>query len=273
MDFDVYIVDAFAERPLTGNPAAVVPLSAWLPDATMQAIADEMSLSETVFIVPASRPDPGTAVYDIRWFTPTVEVDLVGHATLAAGHIVMQRLSPDASRVVFRSQSGPLTVARAGDALAMDMPALVPQAVDAPPGVAAALGATPVEHLAAKHHLFVLRSADEVRALAPDLAAVARLPLPAVIVTAQADPGAGCDFVSRFFAPKNGVPEDPVAGVAHCCLAPFWAQRLGKAQLVGRQLSRRGGTVTCEMVRGADGAARVVLGGQAVTVLVGRLFV
>lgn len=258
----MFIVDAFADGPLTGNPAAVCPLDRWLPDPLMQQIADEMSLSETVFFVPEGEG------FRIRWFTPTKEVDLVGHATLAAGHIVLERIRPTAAEVHFSSLGGPLSVARAGDRLAMDMPALVPASTQSPPGLAAMLGIEPVATLTAKHHLFVFERAADISRLKPDLAAVARLPLPALIVTAPADHGSDHDFVSRFFAPANGVPEDPVAGVAHCCLSPYWSARLGRSSLVGRQLSRRGGTVACTL-RGE----RVILGGRAVTVLEGRMTV
>lgn len=262
MQLDMFIVDAFADGPLSGNPAAVCPLEYWLPDELMQRIADEMNLSETVFLVPTGDS------FAIRWFTPTREVDLVGHATLAAGHIVLDRIRPSATEVTFSSLGGTLSVARDGDRLAMNMPALVPKVAPAPTGLSVMLGAEPVATLAAKHYLFVLEQAADVAGLNPDLAALARLPLPAVIVTAPAAFGSSYDFVSRFFAPANGVPEDPVAGVAHCCLSPYWSGRLGRAKLVGRQLSRRGGTVACE-----DCGDRVILGGKAVTVLTGRMMV
>jgi PhzF family phenazine biosynthesis protein len=260
MDLPIFIIDAFAEKPLTGNPAAVCPLETWLPPATMQAIAAEMNLSETVFF---AREPVGDA-FGIRWFTPTREVDLIGHATLAAGSLVLTRLRPELQAIRFVSGHDVFTVERGGEALTLEMPALPPRPVAAPPALIAALGRPPMTILAAKHYLCVFERADEVRALAPDMAALARLDLPAVIVTAPSDGDA--DFVSRFFAPANGVPEDPVSGVAHLCLTPYWAERLGKTKLVGHQLSARGGVVRCES-RGE----RVRLGGSAVIFLEGRI--
>lgn len=260
MDLPIYIIDAFTDRPLSGNPAAVCPLDAWLPAATMQAIAAEMNLSETVFFAPERRRDG----FGIRWFTPTREVDLIGHATLAAGYLVLERLRPGAESVSFLSGGTDLTVTRDGGSLLLEMPALRPEAIEAPAELARGLGRRPAEVFAAKHYLCVFEHAREVAALAPDMVVIAALDLPAVIVTAPASGDA--DFVSRFFAPANGVPEDPVSGVAHLCLAPYWAQRLGKARLVGRQLSQRGGVVRCE-----DRGSRVRLGGSAVLFLSGRI--
>jgi PhzF family phenazine biosynthesis protein len=260
MDLPIYIIDAFAERPLTGNPAAVCPLSAWLPPATMQAIAAEMNLSETVFFA----PEPSGEAFGIRWFTPTREVELIGHATLAAGYHVLEQMRPGATSVRFVSGGEAFTVERDGPALTLEMPALPPRPIAAPPALAQALGRPPTAILAAKHYLCVFEQADDVRTLAPDMAALARLDLPAVIVTAPA--GGAADFVSRFFAPANGVPEDPVSGVAHLCLTPYWAGRLGKTKLVGHQLSARGGIVRCEH-RGE----RVRLGGSAAVFLRGQI--
>lgn len=260
MEFPMFIIDAFAERPMAGNPAAVCPLPAWLPKPTMQAIASEMNLSETVFFA----PDSGSEAYGIRWFTPTREVDLIGHATLAAGHLLLERDRPDAAMVRFVSNGNFLDVSRDGDALALEMPALRPAPIDAPPDLARGLGREPTAVLAAKHYLCIYDRADDVAGLAPDMALLAGLDLPAVIVTA---PGTGdADFVSRFFAPANGVPEDPVSGVAHLCLSPYWAERLGMKKLVGRQLSARGGVVRCE-----DLGTRVRLGGRAAIFLEGRI--
>lgn len=262
----IFIVDAFADRPLTGNPAAVCPLEAWLPDPLMQAIAAEMNLSETVFFVPEGEG------YRIRWFTPTTEVDLVGHATLAAAFIVLERLERSAERVRFDSQSGPLTVSKGeGGLLLMDLPARAPAPIagEEAERLARALGRRPAETLAARHYLAVYAEADEVRALAPDMAGLAALPRPAAIVTAPADDSVlGHDFVSRFFAPANGVPEDPVSGVAHCTLVPYWAARLKRDRLSGRQLSRRGGTLVCRAL-----GERVEIGGGALLALEGMLAV
>jgi predicted PhzF superfamily epimerase YddE/YHI9 len=260
VELPIFILDAFADRPLTGNPAAVCPLDAWLPTETMQAIASEMNLSETVFFAPER---PGDS-FGIRWFTPIREVDLIGHATLAAGYLVLQRLRPGTTSVSFLSNGAELSVTRDDGPLLLEMPALRPRRIKAPGELARGLGRQPAEVFAAKHYLCVFEHADEVAALAPDMAVIAALELPAVIVTA---PSSGtADFVSRFFAPANGVPEDSVSGVAHLCLAPFGARRLGKARLVGQQLSPRGGMVRCE-----DLGSRVRLGGNAVIFLTGQI--
>ncbi|BCP54839.1 putative isomerase [Kaistia sp. 32K] len=262
MSLDAYIIDAFADRPLSGNPAGVCPLPEWLPDATMQAIAAELNQTETVFFAPEGDD------YRIRWFTPTREVDHIGHATLAAGHLVLAKLEPGRAEVRFRTGDDYMLVRRDGDGVALDMGALPPRPAEVTDAVVAALGALPVEAFAAKHHLFVFERWQDVANLRPDFSAVARLELPAVIVTALAEgiEGGDADFVSRFFAPANGVPEDPVSGVSHCCLTPYWARRLGKTKLVGRQLSARGGTIRCE-----DRGDRVVLGGRAAISLHGVL--
>jgi predicted PhzF superfamily epimerase YddE/YHI9 len=260
MKLPMFIIDAFADRPLAGNPAAVCPLDAWLPVATMQAIAAEMNLSETVFFAP-SGPD---GMFGIRWFTPTREVDLIGHATLAAGHLVLTRMRPETSSVCFLSNNEELVVRREGGALALEMPALVPRPIEPPPTLARGLGRQPKAVLAAKHYLCLFDQADDIREIAPDMRTIAELDLPAVIVTAC---GTGdADFVSRFFAPANGVPEDAVSGVAHLCLAPYWAKELGKKKLIGHQLSPRGGIVRCE-----DLGARVKLGGNACIFLEGQI--
>lgn len=260
MNLSMYIIDAFAERPLTGNPAAVCPLDTWLPASTMQAIAAEMNLSETVFFA----PEPQHDTFAIRWFTPTREVDLIGHATLAAGHLVLERKRPHASSVRFHSTGGELIVTRNGASLGLEMPALRPTAIQPPPMLSQGLGKQPKAVLAAKHYLCLFDSPDDVAAIAPDMGILAKLDLPAVIITAPATGDA--DFVSRFFAPANGVPEDPVSGVAHLCLAPYWAEQLGKTRLVGHQLSQRGGVVRCE-----DLGSRVRLDGSAVIFLQGEI--
>ena len=260
MKVPLYLVDAFAERPFNGNPAAICLLDAWVPEGLMQAVAAEMNLSETAFVVPT---EDG---WHIRWFTPTLEVDLVGHATLAAAFVLFERRTQDAAEIRFSSRSGPLTVRRDGKLLAMDFPARIPTPCPTPPGLIEGLGAAPVETLAAQHYLAVFADAAAVRALAPRMEALAALDRAAVIVTAPGDADSGADFVSRFFAPANGVPEDPVSGVAHCTLIPYWARRLGKPHLVGRQVSRRGGILVCE-----DRGARVIISGPAALVLEGTL--
>lgn len=256
----IWQVDAFAERPFTGNPAAVVVLDGWPGDAWMQAVAAENNLSETAFLV---REGDG---WRIRWFTPVVEVDLCGHATLASGWVVLDRLEPGAAQVTFASRSGPLTVHRENDRLVLDFPANRPRPTIFPDGIDRVLGRPVREVLATRDHLVaVLDSADAVAGLAPDLAGVAALPKWAVIVTA---PGEDCDFVSRFFAPRKGVAEDPVTGSAHCVLTPFWAKRLGRSSLVARQLSPRGGTLFVE-----DAGDRIRIGGTVVPYLEGTIAV
>lgn len=259
MRLRLYQVDAFADRLFTGNPAAVVPLERWLPDATLQAIALENNLSETAYFVPEGES------FALRWFTPTREVDLCGHATLAAAFVLYGSLGYSGARVRFDAASGELTVTRDGAWLWMDFPADPPAPVEAPSALAQGLGATPREVLGAADYLAVFDSEDEIRALTPDFHSLTRLDRRGVIATAA---GRNADFVSRFFAPKYGIDEDPVTGSAHCTLAPFWAARLGKRELTGRQCSRRGGVVRC-----VDAGARVRLGGQAVLYLEGEIVV
>jgi len=256
----LYQVDAFAERVFEGNPAVICPLQRWLPDETLQAIAGEMNLSETAFLV-----EDGSD-YHLRWFTPSTEVDLCGHATLAAAWVVFHRLSPHRETVTFHSQSGPLHVWRRGEQLEMDLPARPPTASAPPPGLDEALGLAPREVLEARDLLCVLESERAVRELRPDMTRLAALDLFAVIVTAPADPGRGVDFVSRFFAPAVGVPEDPVTGSSHSTLIPFWAARLGKQELVSEQVSARGGRLSCRL----DGD-RVRIAGPCVPFLEGVL--
>jgi PhzF family phenazine biosynthesis protein len=258
MKIPLYQVDAFTSRVFAGNPAAVVPLEGWLDDATLQAIAAENNLAETAYIV------GGHGRYHIRWMTPTTEVDLCGHATLASAWVVLNALEPGRDIVTFDSKSGPLVVTREGDLLALDFPSLLPEAATAAlPALAEALGRSPREAWAARDYMAVFDSADEVQALRPDMARVAALEHFALIVTA---PGHDVDFVSRFFAPAQGVPEDAVTGSAHCTLVPYWARRLGKARLKARQVSSRGGELECE-----DRGARVRIAGRAVKFLEGMM--
>lgn len=256
-------IDAFAGRPFTGNPAAIMPLDAWLDDMTLQAIAAENNLAETAFIVPTPG---GAADYDLRWFTPAVEVALCGHATLASGHYL---LSADPARraVTFATRkSGILTVTRDGSGYALDLPAMPtePQAVA---GLAAALGADPAEvrTRGSDYIVAVFDNAAQVRALQPDFRAVAALQSGDVLCIATApgngDPS-GADVVSRAFAPGAGIDEDPVTGSAHAIIAPYWAARLGRDAFTAYQASARGGHIGCRV---ADG--RVILSGQCVTVI------
>jgi predicted PhzF superfamily epimerase YddE/YHI9 len=260
----LFQVDAFAERAFAGNPAAVCPLETWLPDAQMQAIANENNLSETAFFV--RRPDGD---FDLRWFTPEVEIDLCGHATLASAFVLFERLEPNRRSVRFHTRSGPLEVAREGTRLALDLPSRPPRPCAPPPGIGEALGGAPLEVFRARDLVCTFECADDVRQLAPDMARLARLPdIFAVIVTAPGTGGdADVDFVSRFFAPAKGVAEDPVTGSAHATLVPFWAERLGKRELRARQTSRRTGELGCALV-----GDRVRLSGNAVLVVEGQLF-
>ena len=258
MKLRLFQVDAFASRVFAGNPAAVVPLERWLGDATLQAIATENNLSETAFFV------GGKGDYHIRWMTPSDEVDLCGHATLASAWVVFNELEKGRAEVTFRSQSGPLRVTADGDRLALDFPSRPPEPADATrEALARALGARPTAALASRDYLAVFGSEDEVRALKPDMAAVAALDRMAVIATA---PGGDCDFVSRFFVPSMGIPEDPVTGSAHCTLVPYWAKRLGRASLFARQVSARGGELWCE-----DRGERVAIAGRCAKYLEGTI--
>ena len=260
MSQPIYQIDAFSGRVFAGNPAAVCPLDAWLPDATMQAIAAENNLSETAFFVPRGEE------FDLRWFTPAVEVDLCGHATLATGALILRKLEPGRERVRFHTRSGVLEVGREGELLVMDFLALPagPAAADERGRVADALGASPVELLAAtRDTLAVFDDEAAVRGLAPDFARLAALPREGTITTA---PGDEVDFVSRYFAPSVGIDEDPVTGSAHCTLTPYWSKRLGKTVLEARQVSRRGGELVC-----IDAGARVIIKGRAAFYLEGTL--
>ena len=254
------IVDAFTAEPFAGNPAAVCPLEAAPDERWMQRVAREMNLSETAFLVPR---DGG---FDLRWFTPRAEVDLCGHATLASAHVLWERgIAPPDAAIRFHTRSGVLAARRSGDWIEMDFPA-EPAEPKPMPEVVAALGADPVWTGRNRMDVLVeLRSEDEVRSLAPDLRALARREARGLIVTARAS-RPPFDVVSRFFAPRFGVDEDPVTGSAHCCLGPYWGPRLGKEDLLAFQASERGG-----VVRVVTRGARVGLYGQAVTVLDGRL--
>lgn len=251
MKIKQYQVDAFATRVFEGNPAAVCPLQEWLDDATLQAIAEENNLSETAFFVPSPRG------YKLRWFTPVSEVDLCGHATLASAHVLFDILGYQKPSIVFETRSGDLTVERKGERLVMDFPSVPPRPCVSPEALTQGLGQVPVEVLAADDYIAVFDSAAVVRALVPDMALLKTLDLRGAIVTA---PGIDTDFVSRFFAPRLGVDEDPVTGSAHCALTPYWAKRLGKSILTARQVSKRGGSIDCELK-----ADRVILSGRAVT--------
>jgi PhzF family phenazine biosynthesis protein len=251
----LYQVDAFTGRVFAGNPAAVCPLERWLDADTMQAIAAETNLSETAFFV------GGSGRYELRWFTPATEVDLCGHATLASSFIIWNRLRDGSAALSFGTRSGELRVERRGDLLVMDLPLAPPRRCDPPPELAAGLGSPALEIWEAKegegsrNFLAVFGSEEEVRALDPDPRPLARLRRTGVIATA---PGRSTDFVSRYFAPSFGITEDPVTGSAHCTLAPYWAERLGRKTLHARQISPRGGEIFCELEED-----RVRVGGRA----------
>ncbi len=257
MRIPIYQVDAFTGEVFRGNPAAVCPLERWRDEPTMQAIAAENNLSETAFFVARGRD------YDIRWFTPAAEVDLCGHATLASGWVVFHWLDAARTSVTFHSKSGPLVVERAGELLAMEFPSRPAELCPPPAGLREALGAVPRETLQSRDLLVVLGSEAEVGSLEPDFDRVKTVSPFAVIVTA---PGRDSDFVSRFFAPNVGIPEDPVTGSAHCTLIPYWARRLGKKTLHARQISARGGEIFCE-----DLGERVIVAGRAVPYLEGSI--
>jgi predicted PhzF superfamily epimerase YddE/YHI9 len=262
MRLPIYQIDAFASAVFKGNPAAVVPLESWLPDATLQSIAAENNLAETAFFV---REDGGWA---LRWFTPVVEVDLCGHATLATAHLIFSRLAPGLSKARFTTRSGVLEVSKQGDVLALDFPSRPAVRMDDDGSLGKALGRKPAEvWKSGAIPVGVFETAAEVMALKPDMAAIAAMDAFALLVTA---PGGdvGVDFVSRFFAPAKGIPEDPVTGSAHCTLIPFWAKRLGRPKLTARQVSARGGELACE-----DRGERVSIAGRAVLYLEGSIYI
>ena len=268
MKLRIYQVDAFADGPFEGNPAAVVPLDRWLPDELMQSIAMENNLAETAFFVPEGEG------FGLRWFTPAVEVPLCGHATLASSHVLFRHMGRDQARIVFQTTSGPLSVERAGAGrLTMDFPARRGPPTAPPAELIAALGATPQAMIDGLTVVAVFESQEQIAALRPDFRALARFCAPkdnvGVSCTARAvEAQNGWDFVSRFFAPAKGIDEDPVTGAAHCALTPYWSERLGRKQLVGRQISARGGTVWCE-----DRGDRIGLTGRCADYLVGEITV
>jgi len=258
----LYQVDAFADRPFVGNPAAVCPLEAPIPEALMQDIAAENNLSETAFFHPQ-----GDA-FSLRWFTPTVEVELCGHATLASAFVLMTELDPARREVTFRTRSGLMAVFRRDDEFVLDFPAYPAAPVDADTAarVAAALGAAPREVVRARSLFAVFEDAKTVRGLAPDMRALAALGTGMGVTAPGADEARPVDFVSRYFAPGFGIDEDPVTGSAHCTLVPYWARQLGRTRLHALQLSPRGGELWCEL-----SGTRVVLSGSVVPYLEGTI--
>jgi PhzF family phenazine biosynthesis protein len=258
MDLPIYQVDAFTAAVFGGNPAAVCPLDEWLPDPILQSIAAENNLAETAFF---TRQADGA--FQLRWFTPACEVDLCGHATLASALVLFQEMNETGDVLRFQTKSGELRVKQVGERLALDFPARPPQPVQPHPDLLPALGGAPIEVLAARDYLVRYQTAAEVMALSPDMSGLLGIDKFAVIVTA---PGVDCDFVSRFFAPAKGVPEDPVTGSAHCTLIPYWAAKLGKDSLHARQVSKRGGELFCRL-----NGDRVEIAGGAKLFLKGRI--
>jgi PhzF family phenazine biosynthesis protein len=262
MPLPLFHVDAFTAKRLAGNPAAVCPLAGWLDDNLLQAVAAENNLSETAFFVPHG------GHYELRWFTPRCEVRLCGHATLASAFVVLQILEPGRDSVRFETRlSGALTVTHDDNLLAMDFPALAPWACPDPPAaLTEGLGRKPATVMQIEDNYFAVYGREEdVRRIRPDLRLLETLHPAGVAITA---PGEDCDFVSRYFAPSYGIPEDPVTGSTHCSLAPYWAQRLGKTSLHARQISERGGELWCEAK-----ADRVILRGNALLTLRGELLI
>ena len=261
MKLTIYQVDAFTDKLFGGNPAAVIPLNAWIDDALMQKIAEENNLAETVFFVPKQDG------FHIRWFTPELEIDLCGHATLAAAFVLFELLEYTNDTIIFYSQSGPLKVYRDGAFLALDFPSWKPERVaDYPDELLKGLGV--IEHLGVyKNRDFIveLEAQKDVLAIKPDLSLLNKIDVIGIVVTS---PGTNCDFVSRFFAPNCGVPEDPVTGSSHAQLIPFWAEKLGKTNMHAFQLSKRGGELWCEQK-----GDRVIIKGKAAFYMKGEISV
>ena len=260
MQIPFYQVDAFSKKIFGGNPAAVCLLESWPDDTTLQSIAAENNLSETAFLVPKSKEK-----YDLRWFTPAVEMDLCGHATLASAFVIFSFINNSLSSVYFETASGLLSVSRSGELLSMDFPSRKPEPTEKSPLLSQALGEEPLEVLKSRDLLVVFNDESTVRGMNPDFDTLKQIrDAFAVIVTAR---GEKSDFVSRFFAPNAGIPEDPVTGSAHCTLIPYWADRLKKNQLHAFQLSKRGGELFCE-----NAGERVRISGNAVLYSKGELY-
>jgi len=259
MDIPFYQIDAFTGTVFAGNPAGVCLLQDWLDDTVLQNIAAENNLPETAFIIPQDNE------YAIRWFTPEIEIDLCGHATLASGHVIFKYVDTGREKVRFESKSGPLGVSLREDLLVMDFPSRMPEVCPAPQALIDGLDIKPIEVHLSRDYLALLENEEQVRSLSPDMGRLNTLDCLGIIVTA---PGDKVDFVSRFFAPRAGIAEDPVTGSAHSTLIPFWAKRSGKTKLHALQLSKRGGELFCEHL-----GERVAIGGQATTYLSGTIMV
>ena len=286
MNLAIYQVDAFTDHVFGGNPAAVIPLEKWLDDAILQAIANENNLSETAYIVTVDKDTPyntDNIHYELRWFTPISEVDMCGHATLAAAHVIFKHLKLSDSQIAFITKSGKLTVEKHSDGYLMDFPAVPSQLVELAGTDTSMKSGKLLEGLkipssqivaisSGTDYLIELASSNDVETSCPDVAHWQALDARGVIITAAAplDNAAGIDFVSRCFYPEMGVPEDPVTGSAHCQLTPYWSKKLGKTKLTAVQLSKRRGHLQCELVTHSDGD-RVRLIGQAVDYIVGEI--
>jgi len=257
MKIPVYQIDAFAEKVFEGNPAAVCPLERWLPDWVMQSVAGENNLSETAFFVPTEHG------FSIRWFTPVAEVDLCGHATLAAAYVIFAFLSYKNKTIKFESKSGLLTVTEKDGLLAMDFPAQPATTCETPDEIIQAFNFAPVECLKAEDYIVVFHNEDEIRSIHPNFGVLKELDLRGVAITAKSNK---YDFVARFFAPKYGINEDPVTGSAYTQLVPYWSSILGVSKLHAKQLSTRGGELFCEMV-----GNRVNIAGKSAKYLVGEI--
>ncbi len=261
MNLQIFQVDAFTSKSFGGNPAAVVPLTEWLPDETMLSIAAENNLAETAFFVKNGDH------YDIRWFTPKVEINLCGHATLASAYVIFNCLNLEDTTIKFHSHlSGPLGVEKQGDRMVLDFPAY-PMTEIPTPAQLVDVEVPPLKCWESQGNMLfmLLRSQEEVATLEPDMHALVQLPYDEIIITAR---GEDCDFASRMFAPRIGIPEDPVTGAIHCSLIPYWANELGKEKLFARQVSERGGELFCEL-----NSDRVKIGGNATLYLKGEIYV
>jgi PhzF family phenazine biosynthesis protein len=260
MTIPIYQADAFTDKLFGGNPAAICPLTEWLPAETMQKIAVENNLAETAYFV---KQDDG---YGLRWFTPEFEIDLCGHATLASAHIIFTELGYTGQTINFYTQkAGTLTVTKDGDKYVLDFPSRPPIPIEVPNGLTEAMGKEPTAVLRSRDYFLVYDTEDDIRDIAPDFFALSKMDTVGVIVTA---PGKDVDFVSRFFAPAAGIPEDPVTGSAHCNLIPYWAEKLGKDKLHAYQISARKGELWCE-----NKGDRVLMSGKAVTYLKGEIYI
>lgn len=258
MKIPFYQIDAFTNKVFGGNPAAICPLESWLPDETMKAIAAENNLAETAFFVKKERD------FELRWFTPEMEVDLCGHATLASGHVLFNHLDFKPNQINFHTKSGVLKVTQQNDLLTLNFPSRKPEVVETPQQLIDGLGKRPVEVLKSRDYFAVFPSEQEVLSIQPDFGILEQLDCLGIIITAA---GQTSDFVSRFFAPGAGIPEDPVTGSAHCSLVPYWSEKLNKKDLHARQLSKRGGELFCQ-----DLGDRVAIAGKAVTFATGTIY-